>query len=167
METTWKFLVVENLAQSVIGVDFIAAHHKDSWCFKHGTLWLDDKVIPIIGNPFIRIVKAGSSCPVIAKCTVELPARHQALVRMRTKDRSTQGGMFESFKTPGGLLLTKTVVQPSKDGRFVVKAVNLNLENVTLFKNQKIGTLSGVEEVISTMDENVPASERCPSVSLI
>ena len=31
LNTTWKFLVVENLAESVIGADFIEKHHNDSW----------------------------------------------------------------------------------------------------------------------------------------
>ena len=69
---------------------------------------------------------------------------------MRTKDRTSRDGIFESCKTPGGVLLTKTVVQPSKDGSFLVKAVNLNFQNVTLFKNQKIGKLSDIEEVLNT-----------------
>jgi hypothetical protein len=50
---------------------------------------------------------------------------------MRTKDRISRDGLFESCKTPGGVLLTKTVVQPSKDGSFLFKAVNLNFQNVT------------------------------------
>ena len=137
LNTTWKFLVVENMTESVLGVDFIAEHHKGSWGFKNNKLWFDDIAIPLIDTQQVRIVKGDNSFPVIAKCTVELPARHQLVIPMRTKDRTSRDGIFESCKTPGGVLLTKTVVQPSKDGSFLVKAVNLNFQNVTLFKNQK------------------------------
>ena len=98
---------------------------------------------------------------------MELPARHQTLIPMRTRDRTSQGGMFECCKTPGGVLLTKTVVQPSKDGSFFVKAVNLNYQNVTLFKNQKIGTLSSIEQIFDTADESQTRNDKNPTISAI
>ena len=91
------------------------------------------------------------SWPVIAECTVEHPARHQILVPLCPKDRSKEGCVILFFpaRHQGGVLQTKTVVQPSKEGSFVVKADNLNFQKVTLFKGQKIGTLSGNEEVLN------------------
>ena len=121
LNTTRKFRVVENITESVPGADFIAEHHKGSWGFKNNQLWFDDVAVPLIDTQHVRIVKEDHSCPVIAKYTVELPARHQILIQMRTKDRASRDGIFESGKTPGGVLLAKTVVQPSKDGRFMVK----------------------------------------------
>ena len=76
LNTTWKFLVVENITESVLGADFIAGHHKSSWGFKNNQLWFDDVAIPLIDTQHVRIVKEDHSCPVIANCTVELPARH-------------------------------------------------------------------------------------------
>ena len=38
------------------------------------------------------------------------PARNQVLIPMRTKDRDCMVGLFESTRTPGGVLMTKTVV---------------------------------------------------------
>ena len=77
LNTTWKFLVVENMTESVLGADFIAEHHKGSWGFK-----IYDIAIPLIDTQQVRIVKGDNSCPVIAKCTVELPARHQLVIPM-------------------------------------------------------------------------------------
>jgi hypothetical protein len=74
LNTTWKFLVVENITESVLGADFIAEHHKGSWGYKN-KLRFDDIAIPLIDTQQVRIVKGDNSCPVIAKCTVELPAR--------------------------------------------------------------------------------------------
>ena len=65
------------------------------------------------------------------------------------------------------MLLTKTVVQPSKDGSFLVKAVNLNFQNVTLFKNQKIGKLSDIEEVLNTAHDYQIQHDEHPVVSPI
>ena len=71
---------------------------------------------------------------------------------------------FESSKTPGGVLLAKTVLQPSKDGCFMVKAVNLNFRNVTLFKNKKIGKLSEIEEVLDTPNDYQIRNDQYPTV---
>lgn len=38
-QTTWKFLVVENLSESVLGADFIDSHHTESWGISKGKLW--------------------------------------------------------------------------------------------------------------------------------
>ncbi len=75
--------------------------------------------------------------------------------------------MFESCKTPGGVLLTKTVVQPSNDGSFFVKAVNLNYQNVTLFKNKKNGTLSGIKQIFDTADYSQTSNDKNPTISAI
>ena len=70
----------------------------------------------------------------MAKCTVELPARHQVIIPMRMKDKGCKCGLFELTKTPGGVLLSKTAVQGGKDGCFWVKAVNLAANSVTYLK---------------------------------
>ena len=46
----------------------------------------------------------------VARCTVELPARHQALIPVKTTDGDSTTGLFESTRTPGGVLLSKTVL---------------------------------------------------------
>ena len=61
---------------------------------------------------------------------MELPARNQVLIPMGTKDGDCRVGLFESTRTPGGVLMTKTVVDQS--GGFWVKAVNLSDETVML-----------------------------------
>ena len=63
---------------------------------------------------------------------------------MKTKDGDSRTGLFKSTWTPGGVLLSKTVVDGDKDGGFWVKAVNLSDENVMLFKNQKVGNLTDI-----------------------
>ena len=57
LSTNWKFLVVENLSESVLGADFIAEHHKDSWGFKGNKLWLHEKVIPLTENQPVRVIR--------------------------------------------------------------------------------------------------------------
>ena len=47
VRTQWKFLVVDNLRESVLGVDFNESHHKSSWGICDGALWLDDWKIPL------------------------------------------------------------------------------------------------------------------------
>ena len=64
---------------------------------------------------------------------------------MRTKDKSCKCGLFEPTKTPGGVLLSKTAVQGGKDGCFWVKAVNLTA--ITIFKNQRTGIISQIEDM--------------------
>ena len=66
LSTNWKFLVVENLSESVLGADFIAEHHKDSWGFKGNKLWLDEKVIPLTETQPVRVIREDKLCPVIA-----------------------------------------------------------------------------------------------------
>ena len=82
------------------------------------------------------MVSEQNHLPVVAKCTVELPPRHQVIIPLRTKDKSCKNGVFEPTKTPGGVLLTKTAVQRGKNGSFWVKAVNLTSSSVTIFKSR-------------------------------
>ena len=56
------------------------------------------------------MVSEENHSPVVAKCTVELPERHQVIIPMRTKDKSCKCGLFEPTKTPGGVLLSKKAV---------------------------------------------------------
>ena len=93
------------------------------------------------------MVSEQNHLPVVAKCTVELPPRHQVIIPLRTKDKSCKNGVFEPTKTPGGVLLSKTAVQGGKDGSFWVKAVNLTSNSVTIFKNQRTGTISEIEDM--------------------
>ena len=86
---------------------------------------------------------------------------------MRTQDKTTHDGVFESHKTPGGVLLKKAVVQPKRDGSFLVQAVNLNPQPVTLFKNQKIGTLSSFDEVSNNPSDYHGTTEQQPNISSV
>ena len=63
--TTWKFLVVEKITESVFGADFIAEDHKSSWGFKNNQLWFDEIAIPLIDTQHVQIIKEDHSCPVI------------------------------------------------------------------------------------------------------
>ena len=54
----------------------------------------------------------------------ELPARHQVIIPIRTKYKSC-----------------------IKDGCFWVKAVNLTANSVTIFKNQRTGIISQIEDM--------------------
>ena len=77
----------------------------------------------------------------------ELPARQQVIIPIRTKYKSCKCGLFEPTKTPDGVLLSKTAVQGGKDGCFWVKAVNLTPNSVTIFKNQRTGIISQIEDM--------------------
>lgn len=147
LETTWTFLVVDDQSEPVLGADFIDFHHKQSWSVKHNSLWLDDTEVPLITPSKCKAVLLENYAPVIARCTVELPARHQVLIPMRCKDKVNRTGLFESTRTPGGVLLSKTMVTGTQHGNFWVKGVNLTDSPVTLFKNQKVGIVTEVEEV--------------------
>jgi hypothetical protein len=122
LKTSWKFLVVDNLKESVLGADFIERHYTTSWGTADNKLWLDVG-IPLMGIKNVGMVRDDNHSPVVAKCTVELPARHKAIIPMRTKDRNCKSGLFEPTKTPGGVLLSKTAVEGGKDGSFGVQAV--------------------------------------------
>ncbi len=50
---------------------------------------------------------------------------------------------------------------------FFVKAINLNYQNVTLFKNQKNGTLSGVEQIFETANDSEIKNGKNPIISAI
>lgn len=160
LNTTWNFLVVDDLPESVLGADFIDAHHKDCWCIKGNSLWLDEIEVPLMHPSKCKAVLLGTSAPIVARCTVELPARHQTLVPLRCKDRVTRTGLFESTRTPGGVLLSKTVVNCNHDGDFWVKAVNLTDLPITLFKNQKLGIVTEVEEISDPIE--LKADGPCP-----
>lgn len=162
LETSWKFLVVDNLKESVLGADFIENHHKDSWGIANNKFWLDNVGIPLTELHTVRVLKEDSHSPVIAKCTVELPARHQVVIPMRTKDKSCKTGLFEPTKSPGGILMSKTAVQGSKDGSFWIRVVNLTYNNVTIYKNQKTGILSDINEVSEPLNAQ---SNTAPAVS--
>ena len=84
---------------------------------------------------------------------------------MKTKDGDSRTGLFESTRTPGGVLLSKTVVDGEKDGGFWVKAVNLSDENVMLFKNQKVGILTDI--VDCSVPLNTSSGTDCPTVSYV
>ena len=163
LNTSWKFLVTDNLSESVLGADFIESHHTTSWGIADNKLWLDDMGIPLKGIKNNCMVREDSHSQVIAKCTVNLPARHQVIIPMRTKDKSCKGGLFEPTKTPGGILMSKTAVQGGKDGSFWVRAVNLTSDPVTIFKNQRTGVLSEVEDISKPFFLN--AGRETPTVS--
>ena len=147
LETKWKFLVVDNLNESVLGANFIESHHTTSWGISGDKLWLDDFGIPLTGTKNVRMVSEQNHLPVVAKCTVELPPRHQVIIPLRTKDKSCKNGVFEPTTTPGGVLLSKTAVQGGKDGSFWVKAVNLTSNSVTIYSYQRTGTISEIEDM--------------------
>ena len=163
--TQWKFLVVDNLRESVLGADFIESHHTSSWGIWDGALWLDDWKTPLVDYRKCGHVVIENYSHVVARCTVELPARHQALIPMKTKDGDSRTGLFESTRTPGGVLLSKTVVDGDKAGGFWVKAVNLSDENVMLFKNQKVGILTDI--VDCSVPLNTSSGTDCPTVSYV
>ncbi|PFX12147.1 Retrovirus-related Pol polyprotein from transposon 17.6 [Stylophora pistillata] len=158
-------LVVDDLRESVSGADFIESHHESLWGIRDGALWLDDWKIPLVDHCKCSSVLVENYFPVVARCTVELPARSQVLIPMRTKDRDCRGGFFESTRAPGGVLITKTVVDSDKNGRFWVKAVNLSDESVTLFKNQKVGIITDIAECSDPV--NSPPYRDGPIVSSI
>ncbi|CAB4040862.1 Hypothetical predicted protein, partial [Paramuricea clavata] len=118
LKSRWKFLVVDNLKESVLGADFIESHYTTSWGIADNKLWLDDAGIPLMGIKNVGMVKDYNHSPVVANCTVELPARRQAIIPMHTKDKSFGSSLFEPTKTPGGVLLSKTAVEGGKDGPF-------------------------------------------------
>ena len=108
--------------------------------FTKNKLWLDELPIPLTSTKNVRMVSEENHLPVVAKCTVELPARHQVIIPMRTKDKSCKCGLFQPTKTPDGVFLSKTAVQGGKDGCFWVKAV-------TIFENQRTGIISQIEDM--------------------
>ena len=98
LATIWKFLVVDNLNESVLGADFIESHYTKSWGITDNKLWLDELPIPLTSTKNVRMVSKENHSPVVAKCTVELPARHQVIISMRTKDKSCKCSLFEPTK---------------------------------------------------------------------
>ena len=96
---------------------------------------------------------------------MELPARNQVLIPMRTKDGDCRVGLFESTRTPGGVLMTKTVVDSDKSGGFWVKAVNLSDETVMLFKNQKVGIITDIVDCSGPL--NLSPEEDGPTVIVL
>ena len=109
-QTTWKFLVVENTSESVLGADFIDSHHTESWGISIGKLWLDKAEIPLVVENKCAAVTLDSYAPVAARCTVELQARHQVLISMRCKEIR---------------VFSLNLLEPQ--GGPVVKDINLNL----------------------------------------
>ena len=85
-----------------MGADFIESHYTTSWGIADNKLLLDDVGIPLIGIKNVGMVRNDNHSPVVAKCTVKQPARHQAVIPMRSKDKSCKSGLFEPTKTPGG-----------------------------------------------------------------
>ena len=96
---------------------------------------------------------------------MELPARNQVLIPMGTKDGDCRVGLFESTRTPGGVLMTKTVVDSDKSGGFWGKAVNLSDETVMLFKNQKVGIITDIVDCSGPL--NLSPGEDGPTMSYI
>ena len=78
LSTNWKFLVVDGLNESVLGADFIESHYTTSWGITDNKLWLDDVAIPLASTRNVHMVSEENYSPVVAKCTVELPARHNS-----------------------------------------------------------------------------------------
>ena len=73
---------------------------------------------------------------------------------MRTKDKSCKSGLFEPTKTQGGALLRKTAAEGGKHGRFWVLAVKLTSSPVTLYKNQRTGIISEIEDMSEPLHLN-------------
>ena len=80
VQTKWKFLVVDNLRESVLGADFIKSHHKSSCGIPDDALWLDDWKIALVDHRKCGHVLIDNYSPVVPRWTVELPARHQVLI---------------------------------------------------------------------------------------
>jgi len=84
---------------------------------------------------------------------------------MWTKDGDSRTGLFESTRAPGGVLLSKTVVDGDKNGGFWVKAVNLSDKTVMMFKNQKVGILSDIDDCSEPLNHALGTD--CPTVSYV
>lgn len=98
IETKWRFLIIENLTDSVLGADFIDCHHSESWGIKNNKLYLDEVGIPLVTSPTCGAIHRDTYAPVVARCTVELPARHQVMIPMRSKEKKT--GFFNLLGHP-------------------------------------------------------------------
>ena len=101
-QITRKFLMVESLSESLLGADFIDSHHTESWGISNGILWLDKAEIHLAVENKCTAVTLDNYAPVVARCTVELHARHQVLIPMRCKGKGNQTVLLESARTPGG-----------------------------------------------------------------
>jgi transposase InsO family protein len=156
LTSKWTFVVVEGITSTVVlGVDFIRAHHQKSWGVSGDKFWLDDTCIPLVEHRRTRACTEWAE-PVVSRCTVILPARHQVMVELRRKDkRRGDIGLFEGDKAPEGVLFSKVVNQGDEQGKFWARAVNYSDEPVTLYKNQKLGTLSSAANIT---DHLVPTS---------
>ena len=86
--------MVDDHRESVLGADFIESHHESSWGIRDGALWLDDWKIPLVDHCKCSSVWVENYYPVVARCTVELPAGNQVLIPMRTKDGDYRVGLF-------------------------------------------------------------------------
>ena len=86
--------MVDDLRESVLGADFIESHYESSWGIRDGALWLDDWKIPLVDQCKCSSVLVENYSPVVARCTVELPARNQVLIPMRTKDGDCRVGLL-------------------------------------------------------------------------
>lgn len=110
--------MVDNLKESVLGAYFIESHRKSSWEIREGALLVDDWKIPLVDHRKCSSALGENYSSVVARCTVKLRARHQVLIPMRTKDGDSSTGLFESTRTPGGILMSKTVVDGDRNGAF-------------------------------------------------
>ena len=54
----------------------------------------------------------------------------------------------------GGVLLSKTAVEGGKDGSFWVRAVNFTSNHVTLYKTQRTGIISEIEDMSEPLHLN-------------
>ena len=65
LETNWKFLVVDNLNESVLGADFIENHYTKSWGITSNKLWLDELAIPLTSTKTVCMVSEENHSPVL------------------------------------------------------------------------------------------------------
>ena len=75
---------------------------------------------------------------VVAKCTVELPARHQVIIPMRRKDKSCKCGLLEPTKTPGGVIVEENSSVREKRWMFLGQSCK---------KKQRMGVIFLIEDM--------------------
>ena len=93
-------------------------------------LWLNELAIPLTSTKNVRTVAEENHPPGVAKCSVELPARHRVISPMRVKDKSCLSQLRLQAE-----YLSETAVQGREDRCFGVKAGNLTANFVKIFKN--------------------------------
>ena len=134
----------------IMGRDLMRKFKTVTFDFEKDAIILDGRRIKGVSSPTRKVTVRTSG-------NLEIPARSETIaVVTSNREYAFVTGDFKPQKVPGqpNVYISKAMVTPNVDGKFVITVVNTGSEPVTLRNRQVIGCLNTPDEIVASVDLN-------------